>query len=210
MRHNNLLVALVASAFTPIRLYADAPAKEPTLVEKLNAWLKDKEQLTTDLSAATQRASTAEAALATARTEAQTAATAAATALTEATGKLATAQNEADEAKRSLAEATTQLGTFTAAFASVGFKPTTETLAKAEAFQTAWNTHIANGVTAKLAELGVSASKLPSAASEDDANTEAELVAALATTKDPEARGKIGAKLNALRDVAWGKSTGKN
>jgi multidrug efflux pump subunit AcrA (membrane-fusion protein) len=161
----NSILSLLAASIIPFRLYAVEPAKEPTLVEKLNAWLKDKGQLTADLSAANQRAAEAEAALASAKTEAASAATTAATALTEATGKVTAAEAALETAKSEASASALQVSAFGALFAAIGFKPAAD--AKPEDVQKAWNTHIANGVSAKLAELGVKADKLPPPVSAD-------------------------------------------
>jgi glycine cleavage system regulatory protein len=204
----NLLLVLLASAVTPFRLYAVEPAKEPTLVEKLNAWLKDKEQLTVDLNAATARATTAESALATVKTEAQTAATAAAASLTEATGKLTAAESKVTAAESQVSGLKSQVSAFESLLSAIGFKPAADS--KPEAFLAAWNAHIANGVTQKMAELGVKAEKLPAATTAAEAETEEDLNAQLAAAKTPAEKGEIASKLNAIRDARWGKSTGKN
>lgn len=174
------LLTLLAASVIPFRLHAVEPAKDLTLGEKLNAWLKDKEQLTADLAAANQRAAMAEAALATAKSEAA----GAATSLAEATGKLAEAEEKATTAQRKAAEALDFVDANLALLASVGFGyqkldlkdkdgkaiafPSAE---YTNAFQTVWNTHIAHGVTAKMAELGVKANLLPTPVSAEQAES---------------------------------------
>lgn len=163
MRTQKSFLAQLLLLVTPIRFYAVDPAKEPTLVEKFNAWLKDKEALSAQVTTATARADAAEAALATAKTEAASAATAAAAALTEANGKVTAAEAKATDSADKVTALSRDVTLLEGLLASVGFKPAAGTKLDAAAFQAAFNAHVANGVTAKMAELGVKAEKLPAA-----------------------------------------------
>lgn len=136
--------------------------------------------------------------------------TAAESALTEANGKVTAAESKATEAEGKVTALNSQVAALEGLLASVGFKLEPGSKIDTTAFQAAFNAHIANGVTAKMAELGIKADKLPAASSADEANTEEELIAQLNATKDPVQKGIIGAKLNKLRDQARQAAHGKN
>jgi hypothetical protein len=136
--------------------------------------------------------------------------------VTEATGKVTTAEAATVEANGKVSALNSQIAAFGVLFASIGFKPA-EVKGKdgaaataeeqAAAFTTAFQSHVSGAVQQRCQELGVPAAKLPTAnPGGEAAATESELVAALATTNDPAERGKIGKKLNALRDAKWAKN----
>lgn len=127
--------------------------------------------------------------------------TTAESALTEANGKVTAAEAKVTEAEGKVTALNSQVAALNSLFASIGFTPKAD--AKPEEFQAAFNAHVANGVTAKMAELGIKADKLPAASSADEANTEEELIVALNAATDPVQKGRIAAKLNKLRDDKW-------
>lgn len=132
--------------------------------------------------------------------------------ITELNQKAVAADSAALEAKNALAAETvkvtaaesqvsglkSQVSAFEGLFASIGYKPTGSE--KPEDFQAAFNAHVANGVTAKMAELGVKADKLPAASSADSADTLEEIRAKLAACTDPIEAGKLAAQADALRN----------
>jgi CO dehydrogenase/acetyl-CoA synthase gamma subunit (corrinoid Fe-S protein) len=208
MRTQKTFLAQLASLVTPFRLYAVAPAKEPTLVEKFNAWLKDKDTLSAQIAAATTRAETAEAALATAAEQHRVEAQAKADALTEAAEKLTAAETKATSAESQVSGLRSQVSAFEALFASIGFTPKADS--KPEEVQTAFKAHISAGVTQQVQEIGFPIGKLPAATNTDTADSLAEIQQQLANCKDPVQAGLLAQKANALRDQVAAASAARN
>jgi hypothetical protein len=147
-------------------------------------------------------------------------ATTAEAALVSANEAKVKAETDLSTAQRLEAEALDNVDKYKAIFASVGFGHqkfdlkdkdgkalSFGTAEYTNAFQAAWNAHIASAATQKLAELGIKSEKLPSAAAHDEAVSADDLRAQLAAATTSEERGQIAAKLNNLRDA---KPTGKN
>lgn len=144
--------------------------------------------------------------------------TAAEAASLEAKNAFVTSEAKVVAAEAKSAEALAKVETLNSLLGSVGFKPA-EVKGKegaaataeeqAAALQHAFKSHISGAVTQQLQELGQPSAKLPGSSPSTNATSadnEADLLAQLAETTDPVAKGKIGAALNALRDKAWGKN----
>lgn len=179
MHQSNFLRSLLVSP--TFRLSAVEPAKEPTLVERLNAWLKDKATLTAERDAALARATQAEAALLTATTDfnakATTAEQALATATAAHTAALEAKAGEVTTLKASLASVgaeketlNSQLTALHSLFATIGFKPAEAKAADGTpltgaplvaALQAQFKQCISTATLAQIRELGFNASALP-------------------------------------------------
>jgi len=85
--------------------------------------------------------------------------TTAETAAASASSKVADADLKTSEAEAKVLAAELQVASLNTLLGSIGFKPSATS--KPEDLQKAWNTHIANAVSAKMAELGIKAEKLP-------------------------------------------------
>lgn len=123
----------------------------------------------------------------------------------EKIGELSALNENLVTADATVKSLTAQAAAHIALFSSIGFTPKAD--AKPEDLQAQFKTHVSGAVTQKLQEIGHPAAKLPAASpSVGAAETEEELLAQLTATKDPAEKGRIGAKLNALRDKSWGKN----
>lgn len=230
MRHKSALLLLALGALlekvphlslTPVALAADGDAKKLSLGEQLSAWLREKESMAAELKQSRDALASEQAAHAQTKKDLEMKA-AGAQAIEASWGdKARDAEAARAAAETKLAAAEEQVATLSAQVASVaaaiGFDLKAERKDKdgkvlapgsaeyTAAAQAAWQAHVANGVTQKLAELGIKETKLPAAANAA-AETEEELVEQLAAARTPAEKGAIAAKLNRLRDARWAAS----
>lgn len=136
--------------------------------------------------------------------------TAVAADLTRAEQQLATVTTERDTARTELATARTERDTATAqltAFAAYfGIKPTELSGLTPDAATSLLTARVSSAATEQVAALGFNVSDLPAQAAGNGggaAETLEEIQTQLAEAKTAEARGKLAAKANALREKAW-------
>jgi hypothetical protein len=230
MRHKFALCLLALGALlekvphlslTAFALAADGDAKKLSLGEQLSAWLREKESMAAELKQARDALTAEQAAHAQTRKDLELKAAGAQAMETSWGDKARDAEAARAAAESKLAGVEADLavvnGHLASVAAAIGFDFKAERKDKdgkvlapgsaeyTAAVQAAWQAHVANGVTQKLAELGIKEEKLPAAA-HTAAETEEDLVEQLTAARTPAEKGAIAAKLNRLRDARWAAS----